>query len=194
MRDSLKGLPATFGYSEARKAGLTKWRIYRFRDEGRLTTIGRGLYRQASAEETVNLELIAAAHRAPKATLCLATALAEHGLTDAIPSASDIALPNNIWIPKLDLPIAWHRFDPRTFEIGREPFRLDQDTSIGIYRPERSIVDAFRMSGHEGRELGREALRRWLRRRGSSPAKLLKVAKSFPRSMASLTSALEVLQ
>lgn len=33
---------------------------------------------------------------------------------------------------------------------------------IGIYSPERSIADAFRLRGEVGYELARDALREWL--------------------------------
>jgi 2-polyprenyl-6-methoxyphenol hydroxylase-like FAD-dependent oxidoreductase len=64
---------------------------------------------------------------------------------------------------------------------------------IGQYSPERSIVDAFRLRGREGHELGHEALRRWLRRSGAQPAHLLEMASKFPRALTPLRQALEVL-
>ena len=42
-------LPATFTYSQARAAGLTKHQLYRLRDRGEVEAIGHGLYRQTSA-------------------------------------------------------------------------------------------------------------------------------------------------
>ena len=71
--------------------------------------------------------------------------------------------------------------------------KLDADTSIGIYSAERSIVDAFRLRGLVGPELGREALRAWLRRRGAQPAALLAIARSFANAERSLREALELL-
>lgn len=187
------GLPVTFSYSEARKAGVTKWALYRLRDDGKLIQLSNGLYRRADVEQAVDFDLITIAQRASRATLCLTTALAKHDLTDAIPASTDIALPKDVWTPKLKIPITWHRFDLKTFDLGREMLTLDEETRIGIYNPERCIIDAFRMSGREGKELGREALRRWLRRRGSQPASLLRLAKFFPRCESALIQAIEIL-
>ncbi|MFC3492900.1 nucleotidyl transferase AbiEii/AbiGii toxin family protein [Glycomyces rhizosphaerae] len=77
--------------------------------------------------------------------------------------------------------MAWHSFDPETFEIGHTELELDEETVIGLYGPERSIIDAFRLRHLEGHELAVEALKRWLRRPGSSPATLLAMARDFPK-------------
>ncbi|HST66173.1 MAG TPA: hypothetical protein VLM05_13385, partial [Mycobacteriales bacterium] len=133
------------------------------------------------------------AHRASRATLCLTTALARHGLTDAIPARIDVALPRGHRQPRTRAPVTWHAFASDTFEIGREALSLGKEISIGLYSPERCIVDSFRLRHLEGPETGTEALRRWLRRRGSQPATLLAMARAFPKSETALRSALEIL-
>lgn len=62
------------------------------RDQGVIQTIGRGLYRRADANITVDLDLLEIGYRALRATLCLTSALARHDLTDLIPASIDIAL------------------------------------------------------------------------------------------------------
>ena len=79
----LSALPATFTYAQARHADLSKHTLYRLREGGRVAALSRGLYRQAGAEPA-DTDLIAIAVKAPWATLCLETALARHGLSDAI--------------------------------------------------------------------------------------------------------------
>lgn len=185
-------LPDTFTAARARTSGLSRRRLYTLRDHGLIEPLARGLYRRRDAP-AADLDLIAAARKAPLATLCLATALARHGLTDAIPTANDIAIPRGTRRPAIHAPIQWHSFDQETFEIGRELIDLDDATSIGLYSAERSIIDAFRTRGLEGHELGYEALRRWLRRRGSQPGELLDLAGRLPRAIGPLRHALEVL-
>jgi len=185
-------LPSTFTYAQARDAGLSKHALYRLRDEGRIEPLSRGLYRRTD-RKAANLELLEIARRAPNATLCLTTALARHGLTDEIPQALDLALPRGTRTPVTGAPAQWHHFDRATFEVGRELLPLEGDTTIGLYGPERSIIDAFRTRGHGGRELAYESLKRWLKRRGSNPAKLLKLAGNFPRTVPAIRQALEVL-
>ena len=135
----------------------------------------------------------AAAIRAPRATLCLRSALARHGLIDDIPSTYDLALPRGTRLPALKEPISWHKFATATFDLGRDPLPLTGAISMGIYNAERSIVDAFRLRRLEGPELGNQALRRWLTRRGSQPARLLELAAHFPKATTPLRRSLEVL-
>lgn len=185
-------LPDTFSYACARSAGLSRRQIYTLRDHGLIDSLARGVYRRHDAP-AADLGLIAVAEKAPLATICLASALARHGLTDAIPAANDIAIPRGTRRPVVDTPVQWHWFDPATFTLGRESTELDAGTRIGIYSPERSIVDAFRTRGVEGHELGYEALRRWLSQRGSRPGELLDLARRLPRATTPVRIALEVL-
>ncbi|KIR60833.1 MULTISPECIES: type IV toxin-antitoxin system AbiEi family antitoxin domain-containing protein [Micromonospora] len=188
----MRSLPVTFSYSQALEAGLTRWRLYRLRDQGLIERMGHGLYRRHDAE-AADIDLVELAHRAPPATLCLTSALARHGLTDEIPSRIDVALPRGRHRPATAAPVAWHAFDPATFEVGRAELPLDPETSIGLYGPERSIIDALRLRHREGPELAYPALRRWLRRDGAAPAKLLAMARYFPQAERPLREALEIL-
>lgn len=43
---------------------------------------------------------------------------------------------------------------------------------MAIYSAERTVIDAFRLMHQGGSDVAHEALRRWLRRRGNSPAAL----------------------
>ncbi len=190
--DIPRSLRATFTYADARAARLTKHALYRLRDEGLIDAIARGIFRRADAEPG-DEGLLTLATRSPRATLCLASALARHGLSDAIPSEIDVALPRGVRTPRMTMPVRWHRFEPATFDVGRETVALDRSVRIGLYNAERSIIDAFRTRRSEGPELGNEALRRWLRRRGAQPAKLLAMARRFPRAEGPLRSALEIL-
>ena len=187
-----RALPSTFTYAEALAAGLSKHALYRLRDEGEIEPLSRGLYRRTD-RDVADLELLEVAQRAPQATLCLTTSLARHGLSDEIPQALDVALPRGARAPVTATPVTWHHFECATFDLGRTLVRLDGARTIGLYTAERSIIDAFRNRGQAGHELGHEALRRWLRRRGANPAALLKLAASFPRGVTALRNALEIL-
>ena len=189
---SLAPLPRTFTYSEARKHGMPRRAIESMTAQGTLERLGRGLYRRTNGS-LIDLDLAAAATRSPAATLCLTSALAHHDLTDQIPAAYDLALPRGSRTPALRGPFSWHLFAADTFLLGREELEVDEGLSIGIYSAERSIIDALRMRRLEGNELGNDALRRWLRRRGSQPASLLELASQFPRTVRPLRQALEFL-
>lgn len=80
-----------------------------------------------------------------------------------------------------------------TFSIGREPLPVGPDEQIGIYSAERCIIDAFRLRHREGTDLAVEALRTWLRRRGSRPTALMTMAQDFPQAAPYLRTTLEIL-
>ena len=188
----LAALPTAFTFSRARELGTPIRSLYALRDAGLIEALGRGLYFRADADRA-DLTLLAAAVRAPRATLCLRSALVRHGLIDDIPIMYDLALPRGTRLPVLKEPIGWHKFAPETFDLGREALLLAEDISIGIYNAERCIIDAFRLRRLEGPELGNEALRRWLTRRGSQPARLLELASHFPKATTPLRRSLQVL-
>lgn len=185
-------LPPTFTRKQAEAAGLSKHALYQMRDRGELEQLARGVYRRRDAE-LADEDLLELATRSPRATLCLESALARYNLSDAIPRAAELALPRGMRAPRSRAQAQWHWFDAASFDVGRELLPLDTRTSIGLYSAERSIVDAFRLRGREGHELAVEALKRWLRRRGSQPGALVQLAKKLPRSTGPLRQALELL-
>jgi predicted transcriptional regulator of viral defense system len=191
--DGPASLPDTFTYGQARAAGRSNRRIYALRDAGEIEQLGRGLFRRASgALFDFGLDYIEALTRAPDATLCLISALAHHGLTDAIPDAYDLALPRGRRHPAVTAVVRWHSFDPDTFTLGREIATVGGTTTMHVYNAPRTIVDAYRMRATLGAEVAHEALRRWLRGRGQ-PSDALGIARHFPAAMPALRHALEVL-
>ncbi|MDR1295557.1 MAG: type IV toxin-antitoxin system AbiEi family antitoxin domain-containing protein [Bifidobacteriaceae bacterium] len=187
----METLSTVFTLADTRRAGLSKDRIYKCVEDGAIERIGRGVYVKAGSIDPSLATLAGATAVQQSATMCLTSALARHGLSDAIPTAADVALPRGTRHPAGFKHVTWHSFDPATFAIGREP--LDGADGLFCYSPERSIVDCFRLAHREGRETAVEALKRWLRRRGNYPAKLLDTAKVFPKAYPSIRSTLEVL-
>lgn len=176
----------------AEQAGLSRSGLYRASRDGRLERIARGIYLPADAS-AADWDRIEAATRRPDATICLTSAIAHHELTDAIPTALDVAIPRGSRTPASTGAIAWHQFDRATFDIGRDKIPIPgTDQSIWIYSPERSIADAFRLRGEVGYELAREALKEWLRR-GGKPARLMEIAFRLPRAKSPVLQALEAL-
>lgn len=176
----------------AQEAGLSRSGLYRAAREGRLERIARGVYLPADAP-AADWDEIEAATRRPDATICLTSALAHHELTDAIPTALDVAIPRGSRTPTSTGAIAWHQFNRATFDIGREETPIQgTEQTIGIYSPERSIADAYRLRGELGYELAREALKEWLRR-GGKPARLMEIASQLPRTKSPVLHALEAL-
>jgi predicted transcriptional regulator of viral defense system len=186
------GLPWVFTYTKARTAGISAERLYSYRDQGLIRQVGRGLYQWADAPET-DQDLLEVAHRAPRGILCLVTALAQHGLTDIIPARIDVALPRGSRVPTLHSPVDIHVFARKTFDLGREELNIGDGASVGVYSADRTLIDVIRLRHREGPDVAWEALRRWLARRGSQPAALLKMAKHFHGAERAVRTALDVV-
>jgi predicted transcriptional regulator of viral defense system len=182
-----------FTLHDAEAAGISARTVQRLAAEGRLERLAHGLYQRAETA-SYDTDLYAAAIRASRATICLVSALARHGLTDAVPAEIDLALPRGARHPATTGPVRWHTFDARTFEVGRTTSPIEGTSAVvGLYSAERTIVDAFRLRNEVGYEIGIEALRTWLGRRGNTPAGLLTVARALPRAQGPLREALNYL-
>ncbi|MGB7979333.1 MAG: hypothetical protein WCF36_00890 [Candidatus Nanopelagicales bacterium] len=85
----------------------------------------------------------------------------------------ELALPRGRWHPVLTSPVAWHSFSADTFEVGRTELPVTEGAVIGLYSAERTLIDVFRLPHKVADDAQLEALRRWVRRRGSQPGELL---------------------
>lgn len=186
------GRPWSLTYADARAAGLSDRALRALVDQGVLVRLGLGVYRRADAPPA-DQERIEIALRAPAATLCLVTALAQHHLTDPVPDQIDVALPRSQRPPRVSARVHWRRFDEATYDIGRVEVMVDEGVRIGLYSPERCILDAFRLRHQTGEALAIKALKRWLRRPDALPATLLEMGRAFPKAEPSLRSTLKVL-
>ncbi|GGJ87454.1 transcriptional regulator [Pilimelia anulata] len=165
----------------AAEYGLSRSRLYRSVQSGNFERIARGLY-VATDAANADWEWLEAAARRADATICLVSALAHHDLTDVVPDALDVAIPRGARIPATHSAIRWHSFAADTFDLGREEILIPGSSmTIGIYSRERCIADALRLRGDLGYELGRDALREWLRG-GGKPADLMAIAGRLPRA------------
>lgn len=187
-------LPDLLGYKGLAAAGLTRRKFERLIAAEEYERIAPGQFLRSGATDDTTAAWMAIAAKRPQATLCLLTALSIHDLTDEIPTRSNIAIlrgakPLTVWIA----PISWHHFDTATFGIGRTEYALPGGKEIGLYSPERTIIDLFRLSHDWGSDLAINALKRWLRARGNSPSRLLAMAKNFPKGKPALQNALEIL-
>jgi len=186
--------PAIIRRSDIEKLGISAYHFYALAQTGEIEQIAPGIYLRAGELDDTTATLASIALRNPSATICLLSALAFYDLTDEIPRMTDIALPRGErTLATRFAPIRWHAFDRETFGLGRNLHPIADDIAIGLYSPERTIVDAFRLRHEIGVDVANEAIKRWLRRRDSSPSSILKLAESFPKAQPALLSTLQVL-
>ena len=186
-------LGPVFTLDGARSSGLRKDEVYDLLAAGEIERLGRGVYLRADAIDPRFASLAAASAVQPMSTMCLTSALVYHDLSDTIPFGTNIALPRGTRHPAGFAHVSWHSFDGATFDVGRDQLAIAEGLEVAIYSAERTVVDSFRLMHREGSDVAHEALRRWLRVRGNSPSRLLRIAESFPKAQPALLHALEVL-
>lgn len=191
LRRHFAGRP--FRVSEAVAAGASRSTMHRLRESGELATVGRGIVQLPDGGMGMLSELAVVSAQVPRGTICLNSALAYWDLTDEVPERVHVAVPRGMHRPSIDQPATRvHVFDARTFAIERQQARTDVDEPFWIYSPERSVVDAFRMSRWIGRDTALHALRRYLAQPRPDPARVSELARELGGS-AQLRPALEAL-
>lgn len=93
----------------------------------------------------------------------------------------------------LQSPVDIRVFAKDTFELGRAELKVGEGFAVGLYSPERSLVDVIRLRHREGTDVAWDALRRWLRRKGAKPAALIEMSKSLHGAERAVRNALEIV-
>ena len=149
----------TMRTSEALEAGVHPRTLYAMRDSGQLTKLSRGLYRLAEVPPLAHADLVTVALRAPKAVVCLISALSFHELTTQVPHAVYIAIPTHATKPRIDQPpLEVFEFGGESYSEGIQTHELDQKP-VRIYSPEKTLADCFKFRNTVGQETAIEALK-----------------------------------
>jgi predicted transcriptional regulator of viral defense system len=173
-------LPPTFTPADVAAAGVSRYTTYAWRDAGMIIELGRGVYRKANAPETAHLDLLAATKRAPRAIICLVSALAIHDLTDEIPPAVQLAVPRGVHPPQISYPVVeFSRFDPKTFELGQERFEAAPGEFVPVYSAERTLADCMRLRHRIGDAVAIRALRSYLSKHPNRAGDLMAVGRQL---------------
>lgn len=164
---------------ELRALGVAATTVSRAVNDGVVERLGRGLYRLSGGDMDANASLAEVSKRIPKATICLTSALAFHGLTDQMPRSVWIAIGQKDWKPVFDYPkIRVVRFRDAVLSGGVEHHSIS-GVSVPVYSVAKSLADAFRNPKLVDRSVAIEAVKAALRRRKASPAEIAKAAKAF---------------
>lgn len=187
------GLPSTFTTHEATERGVHSRDLYRWRDDGDVIELSRGVFRRADAPAASHLDELAVARRAPHAIVCCLNAAAIHDLTDEIPRAVQIAVALGSTPPRIDYPpVQIFRFRPATFELGLTSFEAAPGESVRIYDQARTVVDLVRLRHRFGEPIAYAALNRYLAQPGGQRRPLLTYASQLGAERA-VRAALDVI-
>jgi len=163
--------------SEAIQNGISRYSLYKMRDNGILEQISRGTYRLVDLPPIGNPDLVTVSLRFPKAVVCLTSALSYHGMTTQIPHEVSVAVPREARMPSLDCPpVHAYRFSAEAFESGIEKHQIDGVT-VRIYSVEKTLVDCFKYRNKLGMDVVLEALKLYRGQKKLNMDKLLKYAR-----------------
>ncbi|WP_084396908.1 type IV toxin-antitoxin system AbiEi family antitoxin domain-containing protein [Henriciella aquimarina] len=164
---------------ELRSIGVSATTISRAVEAGDIIRIGRGLYQAADNEPDLNINLAEVAKRAPKAVICLLSALAFHGLTDQLPRKVWFTIGAHDWPPKIPYPpTRMVRFREPYYSEGIETHPIG-GTRVRVYSIPKSIADAFRNPKLVDRSVAIECLKSALEQRKARPAELMLAANDY---------------
>jgi predicted transcriptional regulator of viral defense system len=139
---------------------LTRWVRH-----GMAERLQRGIYRAVDSSMQPYEGLLEVQLRIPYGVVCLASALAFHGLTTFIPKTIQLAVPRKRKPPKLEYPpteIVY--FSDKRYSYGLETHRI-VNHDLHIYSPEKTLADLLRNQKQLGAELFREGLKNYLQRK-----------------------------
>jgi predicted transcriptional regulator of viral defense system len=161
---------------ELTAAGVPQRVVSRMAASGQLRRVGRGLYSGADAAPSVHQSVIEVAKRAPKAVVCLLSALEIHEVGVQAPFEVWIALPAGTHAPKgTSTSIRVTRLSGAAFSEGIETVVLDGAT-VRVYSLAKTITDCFKLRSKVGLDVALEALREAWRARKVSMDELWRYA------------------
>ncbi|KAA9394963.1 hypothetical protein FCK90_03335 [Kocuria coralli] len=180
MKELKESLPSTFTTETSRAHGVHPRDLYAWRDDGLIIELSRGVFRRADAPPASYPDMIAVAHRAPRAIVCCMSAAAIHDLTDEMPPSAQIAVPKRSHTPVITYPpVTVFRFDEATFDLGLTSFEAGPGEPVRIYDAARTVVDLMRFRRRLGEPIAHAALHRYLTGPGARPALLLDYAEAL---------------
>lgn len=163
--------------AEAIELGITRYMLYSMRDKGILEQVSRGVYRVAELPPISEPDLVTVALRAPRAVVCLISALAFHEITTQVPHEVAIALERGAQRPRIDYPpISVHRFSSPAFKAGVEEHEID-GVIVRVYCPEKTLADCFKFRNKLGMDVVIESLKLYKARKPFKSDELLKYAR-----------------
>ena len=164
--------------AEFHEAGITATTVSRMERAGEVVRLARGLYQLPDAALDAQQSLAEAARLVPKGVICLASALAFHGLTDQMPPKVWIAIGRKDWRPRLSYPpIRIARFSNELLRRGVERKKI-AGTPVPVFGVAKTVADLFRYRRTLGDALAIEGLRQALRRRKATPAEIAREAEA----------------
>lgn len=161
-----------FSYHDALTSGVSRRALQRLLADGQIERIGRGVYRDATRDDHGEESFRnATALVGEPSAICLLSALSHYELTDLIPKRTWIMVPAPKRTTAAQVRLLRKR-EPR-WRIG-----ITRKNGYSITTVERTILDTL-CSFDPGLDAGLSALKKALRQRLTTPAKIAEVARQL---------------
>lgn len=143
---------------------------------GEIEKVKRGLYKLSGYAWDENSSFLDISRANKRAVICLLSALSYHELTTFNPSEITVAVPHNTtrFLIKYP-PVKVFYYPEKFYAIGMDEIAT-KNGSFKIYGKEKTICDMFRYRKQLGEDLAIEALRTYVRSKGSNLKRLQEFA------------------
>jgi predicted transcriptional regulator of viral defense system len=163
--------------SDALAARIHRRTLYWMRDAGQLEPLSRGVYHLTSHELPAKPDVAAVMRRAPKAVLCLVSALDFHEVGTQIPGEVQIALPRNVRPPRIDYPrVRVFHMSPASLAAGVEERDAD-GVALRVFSVAKTVADCFKYRSSVGLDVAIEALQEVIHERRAAPGEIMEYAR-----------------
>ena len=159
-RSAIRELNLPLRVSEVvRRCGISPAQLYALEARGEVERLARGVFVAAGRPPLDHPDFAVIALRAPRAVVCLVSALWFHDMTTHIPATIAVAVkrgdhrPHGTWPP-----VAAYSFSPASYASGIETHVLD-GVDVRIYSREKTLADCFKFRNRIGMDIVLEALR-----------------------------------
>ena len=162
---------------EALSLGISRYQLYKLRDQCILEPLSRGIYRLVDLPVVNDPDMVTVSLRFPHAVICLISALAYYHLTTQIPHEISLAFSPHARLPNLAAPpVHGYRFSEVAFAAGIDTPDLE-GVPIRIYDPEKTLADCFKFRNRLGMDVVQESLKLYKSRMQVKPDALLRYAR-----------------
>lgn len=157
--------------------GIGREQLYRLHRAGKLQRVAQGVYALPDQPVSEHHSLALAIKQAPKASVCLLSALRFHQLTTQAPHEVWLAMAHNAVLPRISNPsIRLVKFSGRALAEGVERHQIE-GVEVPVYGAAKTVADCFKFRNKIGLDVAIEALRDTLKSKKATVDEIYRFAK-----------------
>lgn len=140
-------------------AGIPRNYLTRLVRQGKVRRLDRGLYAAATLPASEHMSLVEVSRKAPKAVICLLSALRFHEIGTQSPHEVWISIDVKARAPRITSPaLRVVRFSGVALTFGIEERRV-LGVTLRVFSPAKTVADCFKFRNKIGMDVALEALR-----------------------------------